>query len=499
MLHLHTLGQRLAQAAQTQPESAERVARAALDLGVELPGDPWARWLLVALHRHIPRQRWVGRIVEQHLNGDLARLATDGALGAPVDRPQAGPVPGLEGWSYFFHGIGCCLTHDDGTAIDVDIDENGADAIDPWFYQRYLDSLPEPEGIEAPLKGAGGTAAWWMADLRTLKALKLITGEHRVVLTASGQTLAGALAPLLEELARSESPLRRAWLAVLLGDFVRASDELASLAVPASIQAAAQAQVSERISRLSGPYEPGDAADLRALARLGRQHAEKAVLAQLHRSPLDGVTSVALDIIEDWSDPRFVEPLLDVAERATGEVTPEPHVRATACRLALRSAVDVALSSSLRGRLVTLLATTAGHAAGESAYMLALLDPGRGLQRLAEVLSSDIPLARQEAAAGLALLGTEDALEILGESSSREARLLLRAVEGEAPEPHAEPREAWRETWIEWRGERRRVYTMEDILEASLPSWMASCLERLRRRYASLATGLLRSKIRRSP
>ncbi|AGP37458.1 hypothetical protein BE04_39335 [Sorangium cellulosum] len=79
MHHLDTLGGSLAQAAQTQPESAERVARAALDLGVELPGDPWARWLLVALHRHIPRQRWVGRIVEQHLNGDLARLATDGA------------------------------------------------------------------------------------------------------------------------------------------------------------------------------------------------------------------------------------------------------------------------------------------------------------------------------------------------------------------------------------------------------------------------------------
>ncbi|WP_437729276.1 DUF6896 domain-containing protein [Sorangium sp. So ce861] len=482
MLHLNTLGQRLAQAAQTQPESAERIARAALDLGVELPGDPWARWLLVALHRHIPRQRWVGRIVEQHLNGDLARLATDGALGAPIDRPQAGPVPGLEGWSYFFHGIGCCLTHDDGTAIDVDIDENGADSIDPWFYQSYLDSLPEPEGIEASLKGAGGTEAWWMADLRTLKALKLITGEHRVVLTASGQTLADALAPLLEELVRSESPLRRAWLAVLLGDFVRASDELASLAVPASIRAAAQAHVSERISRLSGPYELGNAADLRALALLGRQHAEEAVLAQLNRSPLDGVTSVALDIIEDWSDPRFVEPLLDVAERAIGEVAPAPHVRATACRLALQSAVEVALSSGLRSRLATLLATTDGHAAGESAYMLALLDPDRGLKRLAEVLSSEIPWARQEAAAGLALLGTEDALEILGESSTREARIILRAVEGKAPEPHAEPREEW----IEWRGERRRVYTMEDILETNLPSSMASCLEELRRRYASL-------------
>jgi hypothetical protein len=71
--------------------SSELVAGLAGEPVVPLPGDPWSRWLLVALHRHIPRQLWVAEIVRQLLDGNLQRIAVDGGFGHPIDRPQEGP------------------------------------------------------------------------------------------------------------------------------------------------------------------------------------------------------------------------------------------------------------------------------------------------------------------------------------------------------------------------------------------------------------------------
>src|SRR5262245_29296652 len=81
---------------------------------------PWLTWTLITLVRHRDRQRWVGDVVRNRLDGDLLRVARAGSMGHPEGRPQRGPVPGLPEWEYFFHGIGCCLTHRvTGEEIDV--------------------------------------------------------------------------------------------------------------------------------------------------------------------------------------------------------------------------------------------------------------------------------------------------------------------------------------------------------------------------------------------
>jgi hypothetical protein len=75
--------------------------------------------LIVGLARHLPRQRWVGEIVRS-MGGDIGAIGTAGAFGHPEEIEQCGEVPGHEEWRYELHGRGCCLTHDDGTMLDVD-------------------------------------------------------------------------------------------------------------------------------------------------------------------------------------------------------------------------------------------------------------------------------------------------------------------------------------------------------------------------------------------
>jgi hypothetical protein len=52
------------------PSSPAELGERLTTLDVELPGDPWARWLLLALCRHEARQAWVGEIVRGRLGGD---------------------------------------------------------------------------------------------------------------------------------------------------------------------------------------------------------------------------------------------------------------------------------------------------------------------------------------------------------------------------------------------------------------------------------------------
>jgi hypothetical protein len=410
------------------------------------------------------------------LGGSIARLATDGALGHPLGRDQKGRVPGLEQWTYFFHGIGCCLTHDDGTSIDVDFDEHGGDAIDPYFYAIYLASLHEPEPIESALRAPAALDAWWMADLEALRTANLVRGDHRVVLTTAGMDLASSLESTIIEMLASESPLRRAWLAILIGDLARAREALGGLAHSSQVEEGAIEQLKTRIARLSGPYQKGERADLRALAHLGREHAERVVLAQFFRSPLDGVTSTGLEIAEFWGDVGFVEALIAVAERAWGIEIPEPHIRVTACRIVLRVSRQE-LPQGLRSRLCDLLRASTGASAGEGAFMLALLDYLPGLRALAAALNSEITLAREDAAAGLVLLGTREAIDVLRKSRAREAKLVL----GSAPEKSQSLLPVAK--WINWRGENRPTYSIEDILEANLPALLAARTESLRRAY----------------
>ena len=187
---------------------------------------PQETWALVAFLRQERRQQWVGHIVESRLSAHGADMASMGAFAHPEEIPQKGAVPGEAGWSYFFHGRGCCFTHRNGTVIDVDFaDDGSALEIDPYFYNSFLESSPELGWCERQLKHPVGLEDAWHFDLARLAELQLIQYEWRFRLTAAGRSTAEALEPLVDTLDKSEGAGRCFVLAVL-GDFV-AADEVA--------------------------------------------------------------------------------------------------------------------------------------------------------------------------------------------------------------------------------------------------------------------------------
>ena len=118
----------------------------------ELPS-PWETWTLIGLFRHRERQYWVRDIIQTRLQGDTSRLARLGSMGHPDGVKQSGSVPGLPEWEYYFHGIGCCLTHKvTGEEIDVDFWADTAEHFDLFFYTNYLKSLRQPEPVEQRLR-----------------------------------------------------------------------------------------------------------------------------------------------------------------------------------------------------------------------------------------------------------------------------------------------------------------------------------------------------------
>lgn len=111
--------------------------------------DPWMRWTLLGLLRHRRRQHWVAELVRDRLGVDPGALAKSGASVHPRHIPDAGAVPGVLSWTYYFHGIGCELACEStGERIDVDFYDSIGEYFDPGFYAKYLESLRNPQGPE---------------------------------------------------------------------------------------------------------------------------------------------------------------------------------------------------------------------------------------------------------------------------------------------------------------------------------------------------------------
>jgi hypothetical protein len=129
---------------------------------------PWPGWLTVALLRQRQRQGWHRYIVN-------TRLREEEASG------DAGPVPGLAGWSYRFHGTGCCLTGPDGETIDVDRLDAEARIIDPYFFAWRLDSVRSrafPEGRLWRWMPDVGFVVAALSDLRACGVIEPAGGGH---------------------------------------------------------------------------------------------------------------------------------------------------------------------------------------------------------------------------------------------------------------------------------------------------------------------------------
>ena len=120
----------------------------------------WELWALIGFERQERRQKWVGYIVESKLRGAGDELAERGVFGHPEGISQEGEVPDMPDWRYHFHGRGCCLSHSDGTRIDVDFGDDGsAVEIDPFFYSDFLASSPKLDWSDAQLSKMNGNMA----------------------------------------------------------------------------------------------------------------------------------------------------------------------------------------------------------------------------------------------------------------------------------------------------------------------------------------------------
>ena len=161
---------------------------------------PWLGWILVALMRQVPRQRWVVRVLADHLPGVMT---------------GEGDVPGLRGWSYRFHGIGCCLVGPSET-IDVGFYGDGGLTVDTFFFAHRVLDLKSAALPEARLRELLTTANAMKEAIRVLL-------DANVLVSKSPNTF--RLAPPFEQLAGAaaeadfDSAQEQARWCAHLGDF----------------------------------------------------------------------------------------------------------------------------------------------------------------------------------------------------------------------------------------------------------------------------------------
>ncbi|HVH97729.1 MAG TPA: hypothetical protein VM869_03425 [Enhygromyxa sp.] len=346
-----------------------------------LPCAPWDRWLLVALHRHRSRQQFVEQVVRERLSASPERIAELGIAGHPQDS-DSGQVPGMSEWSYVFEGRGCSLTHDDGTAIDVDFDrEHGSAIIDPYFYKTFLESKPELGWPELLLRTPDGDWEAWMASIQPLLAAGLLDGDHGVRVLPHVQAWCEAVSQALEQAERVDSQLRA--IALALEDYPLA----ATLDPRPAVREAAEQQLEQRCSeleaRIAGRVGPHVTACLSALRALDPERARSVALAQLHGSAIDGVLTASMRMLDEDPRPADVPAVCQLLDRLRTHVeVPAPFLRVCAARHLLHPHRRATVPEQLRTFVLDVLADNQRTSEGEAALLVYLLDRDRGLARI---------------------------------------------------------------------------------------------------------------------
>ncbi|HEU4539424.1 MAG TPA: hypothetical protein VFS00_35135, partial [Polyangiaceae bacterium] len=293
---------------------------------------------------------------------------------------------------------------------------------------------------------------------------------------------AEAIGPALRETADAE-PRRKRLLGLVMADYSLAAQAEGG-PVDAALLALEREAADERAARLErGVTERRDRHCLTALAELGRARAGDVVGRVLEEETLDGLTSTALALVEAWADPAYHAALLRLAWRAAlSNNAPGPFLRTRALRLVLGAYRADTLPPDLRALALAALREDARSSEADAGLLLFLLEPTDGVLRLARALRHEVPMARGEAAAYLALIGTAEAAAALRAAGTPEAAATLALLRGDEPEAPAEPAYEL----IEWRGQPRKVYRFDDLMSAALPEWVRDAIDEARERYGPL-------------
>jgi hypothetical protein len=398
---------------------------------------PWETWTLIGLVRHRERQYWVRDIIHTRLRGDTTTLARLGSLGHPDGVKHRGSVPGMPEWEYYFHGIGCCLTHKvTGEEIDVDFWGNTAEYFGVFFYTHYLQSLRNPDPPERrllELHGSVRPVRIAVARLVAAGAMIPLSGDGPSPPRIADDVLAHGDA--IDAFCRAwDDPTNRLWLAGLIGDWPAAHDaatgrpEIQRITGPRADTCRAIRR--EWLLRQSG-YEAADA--LLGLAELGTVDDQ---LEAVFRGPPSGTISVALEIVGRQNDPKWCPHIYTMFQRInpTG-AAPEPHLWMTALKFLIRHGYRT-------DEMIASLTRTGGSEAGEGVLLALEHAPEHALPLIRRGLLSDIPYNRTTVAAILALVGKPWSLrELLGAleaSDDQETTADARAALLETGDPEAE-------------------------------------------------------------
>jgi hypothetical protein len=403
--------------------------------------DPLEVYLLVSLLKHERRQRWVGLIVESRLSAEGEKLGRFGAFGHPEGIDQKGPVPGEDDWSYFFHGRGCCLTHTDGTAIDVDFADDGStQEIDPYFYLQYLTSAKNLDWCEKKILGQAGLEMRWKVALPVLHKAGLIVQQHRCRLTEEGRSMAEALEPLLDGI-NDEEGIRTILLA-RLGDYTHALNSLESEEKPpALLITLAESQQISRIKllrqALKAAKSPWDAQDILAdLFCVAGTDALPELETCLLKKPVDGLNLTALNALRRldgngadhllhqafWT--HSAKPLLDhilrkVFGKPLGREMPWNALMIGIIEeIMWRAPVDGMNAGLQTAFRKLLMEESLGVSDDDAGILLYLLDQKAGLMKLSSAIRSTIPSPRKGSSAILAWIGTAPCVELLMEAAN---------------------------------------------------------------------------------
>ena len=487
--------------------------------------DPQETYAMACFLRHERRQDWVRLIVESRLLKQGSDFAAKGAFALDESEEQDGAVPGEPGWKYYFHGRGCCLTHEDGTIIDVDFaDDGSAREIDRYFYNNYLASRPAPDWCEAKLAQPKCMRDAWHFDLERLKSFGFLTIDWRFSITAAGREFAEGVEPLVDAIdSPADASRLRTLLLCLAGDLESAAQQSGQVSLELSQQLAvlAESTVRQRAERIVDSMRTSadkSANHLKALAALGREHSIEILRDRLLRCPANGANHSAFDVLVHWNmegagtdEARlFGEALrrhtrVPLLKRVAGFVRknedlddrPRKSLVVNLCRELLRSKDALEESSFDPRSLARTLRSDWVACDAEAGFLLYLLEPVDGLKKLGRALDSPIPITVAEAAAYLAVIGSDSSIDVLiarsngpPKAGGLAAASALAVIDNERA---AQAATHWQRRFdgyedaegslVEIYGTVRRVWTADEMERQNARTLVAECVKRLREDY----------------